>query len=290
MPRYSVRTQFFPVRKSLSRSAITRSRSRSDDIFRSGDSDYMVSLARGLHVIQVFCDDDRARLSIADVTRLSGLSRTVVSRCLYTLRELGFVSRQGRHFYLLPKVLKLGYGYVSTASLPTLAQPILERLAAETVSPSAIVVLDGPDVLYVARSMPPSYRTIIAMTVNIGHRRPAYLTASGMALLGYLPEADLRDYLASLDETETRRALDMSVRDIAARVADARRKGYALTRLIFARSVRGIAVPIRNVVGKVTAAMSIAIYNETATDEELVRRHLPGLNKAAKSLSDKLVE
>ena len=90
------------------------------EIFRSGDSDYMVSLARGLHVIQVFCDDGRGQLTIAEINRISGLSRTVVSRCLYTLQELGFVGRDGRNFFLLPKVLKLGYGYVAAADLQCL--------------------------------------------------------------------------------------------------------------------------------------------------------------------------
>ena len=118
----------------------------------------MVSLARGLHVIQAFCDGERSRLTIADITRASGLSRTVVSRCLYTLQELGFVGREGRVYYLLPKVLRLGYGYVSTASLPALAQPLLDSLTAETGSASAITVFDNTEALYVATSRPSSVR------------------------------------------------------------------------------------------------------------------------------------
>ena len=136
------------------------------EIFRSGDGDYMVSLARGLHVIQVFCNGGRSQLTIADITRNSMLSRTVVSRCLYTLQELGFVGRDGRQFFLLPKVLRLGYGYVSNASLPALAQPLLDSLTAETESASAVVVLDYDEVLYVATSRPSSVRNAVTMKRN----------------------------------------------------------------------------------------------------------------------------
>lgn len=268
----------------------TSSKSLADQIFRTGDSDYMVSLARGLHVIQVFCDDGRARLTIADVTRLSGLSRTVVSRCLYTLQELGFVGRDGRYFFLLPKVLKLGYGYVSTASLPSLAQPVLDRLTAATDSASAVVVLDGADVLYVAKASPPSYRNIVSMTVNIGHRRPAYVTASGLVLLAELPAPDVDAYFEHLDAGEVRQATGREIADIEAGVTAARLNGYALTKLIFSTSMRALSVPVYNVVGNVVAAMVLAVYDEKSTDREIVARHLPRLRKAARRLSDDLVE
>ena len=269
---------------------LANKKSLADEIFRTGDSDYMVSLARGLHVIQVFCDDGRARLTIADVTRLSGLSRTVVSRCLYTLQELGFVGREGRYFFLLPKVLKLGYGYVSTASLPTLAQPILDRLTAATDSASAVVVLDDADVLYIAKASPPSYRNIVSMTVSIGHRRPAFVTASGLVLLADLAKTDLDAYFQSLDAKEVRQTASRDIADVEDDVAAARINGYAITKLIFSTSMRALSVPVYNVVGNVVAAMVLAVYDEKSTDQEIAARHLPRLRKAARSLSDDLVE
>lgn len=269
---------------------LANKKSLADEIFRTGDSDYMVSLARGLHVIQVFCEDGRARLTIADVTRLSGLSRTVVSRCLYTLQELGFVGREGRCFFLLPKVLKLGYGYVSTASLPSLAQPLLDQLTEATDSASAVVVLDGPDVLYVAKASPPSYRNIVSMTVSIGHRRPAYVTASGLVLLANLAKPDLDAYFGTLDDQEVRQTVNRDIVDVRSDVAAARINGYALTKLIFSTSMRALSVPVYNVVGNVVAAMVLAVYDETNTDKEVLVRNLPRLRKAARSLSENLVE
>ncbi len=265
-------------------------KSLADEIYRSGDSDYMVSLARGLHVIQIFCDDGRGRLTIADITRISGLSRTVISRCLYTLRELGFIGREERKFFLLPKVLKLGYGYVSVASLPTLAQPILNKLTATTDSASAVVVLDSDDVLYVAKSSPPSGQNIVTMTVNIGHRRPASVTASGLVLLASLPKVEFDAYLERLGETGASDLPDRSISRVKQRVAEVRQNDYALSGLMFAKSMRAISVPVRNVVGNVVAAMVVAIYDEQSSDEKLLRKYLPLLQSSALSLSDRLVD
>jgi IclR family pca regulon transcriptional regulator len=261
-----------------------------DEIYRSGDSDYMVSLARGLHVIQVFCDDGRARLTIADITRLSGLSRTVVSRCLYTLQELGFVGREGRYFSLLPKVLKLGYGYVSTASLPSLAHPILNRLAERTQSAAAVVVLDGKDVLYVAKATPPSFSNVLSLNFTIGHRRRAFITGTGTVLLSHLSRPDLDSYFASLDQGEVESLAGRTVDDVRAAVERARVDGYALTPLVFSNSMRSLAVPIYNVVGNVVASMALAVYDEVSSDSEFTARHLSPLRAAVRSLSEQLVE
>lgn len=263
-------------------------KSLADEIYRSGDSDYMVSLARGLHVIQVFCDDDRGQLTIADVTRLSGLSRTVVSRCLYTLQELGFVGREGRRFFLLPKVLKLGYGYVSAASLPILAQPLLDELTQQTNSPSAVVVLEGTDVLYVAKSRPQTFRNMLTLNVHIGLRRSARITASGHVLLASLPDDQLQEYMDAIEQDSSEDGPKIS--DLKETIEQTRRDDFAIAALVFAKSMRALAVPIRNVLGEVVAAMVTAIYHETEGDDVLINQYLPVLQKYSTRLSRQLVD
>lgn len=267
-----------------------RKKSLSNEIYRSGDSDYMVSLARGLHVIQVFCEDGRRTLTIAEVTRISGLSRTVVTRCLYTLQELGFVGRERRKFFLLPKVLKLGYGYVSSDSLPTLAQPILNEMTDATQSASAVVVMDDDDVLYIARATPPSYRNIVTMTISIGHRRPAYATASGLVLLASLSDVELDAFYRRQDEGLMRANDGTTREEIEQLIARARDENFVLTKLSFMTSMRALAVPVRNVLNNVVASMALAVYDESSTDEEITRRYLPRLKAGAKSLSASLAE
>jgi len=260
------------------------------ELYRSGDSNYMVSLARGLHVIQAFCDGERSRLTIADITRASGLSRTVISRCLYTLQELGFVGREGHVYYLLPKVLRLGYGYVSTASLPALAQPLLDSLTAETGLASAVIVLDNDEALYVATSRPSSVRNAITINTTIGHRRPACVTSSGMLLLANLNPADLNTYFSRLDEDEIVQITSRTETEVRALIERAATDGYIISELPFATSMRGLAVPVRNVVDHVVAALVIAIFDTKSSDDDLAQQYLPKLNKLAKGLTDQLID
>lgn len=261
-----------------------------ENVFRSGDSNYMVSLARGLHVLQIFSEAGRQNLSVAEVTGLSGLSRSSVVRCLYTLQELGFVARDGRRYYLLPKVLKLGHGYVSTASLPIQAQPQLDALTARTDSATAIVVLDGEDVLYIARAVPSSSSNVVSINLNIGNRRPAYITASGQVLLASLDANAVQDYLDGLDNEQVLENSGRTIDEFAELIERARHDDHAFTRLVFAKSMSAVAVPVRNVIGTVVASIVIAVYDESSNDEEIVQRHLPGLKAAAQQLGEKLIE
>ncbi len=109
-------------------------------LFRGGDPDFMTSLARGLHVIRAFAGVDR-RLTIADVSRATGLTRAVVRRCLYTLRELGYAATDGRTYFLQPRILNLGYAYLSTAPVPIAAQPVLEEMSELLGEASSVAVI-----------------------------------------------------------------------------------------------------------------------------------------------------
>src|SRR5579871_3768705 len=155
-------------------------------LFRGGDPDFMTSLARGLHVIRAFAGVDR-RLTIADVSRATGLTRAVVRRCLYTLRELGYAATDGRLFFLQPRILNLGYAYLSTAAVPIAAQPVLEELSEALGETSSVAVLDDGAAVYVGRA---ATKRIMSVTLGVGSRLPIYCTALGRVLLAHLtPEA-----------------------------------------------------------------------------------------------------
>lgn len=261
----------------------------SDDLFRSGDSNYMTSLARGLHLIQAFSEDGRREMTMAELTRLCGLPRSVVSRCLYTLQELGFVGRDGHKYHLLPRVLRLGYGYVSSASLPTLAQPILNDLTERTQLASAVVVLDLDDVLYVAKAAAPR-RALVSVRVDIGHRRPAYITASGLMLLADLSDSDVDAYFARHSEAEMQLSSSRSIAELRNIIEDGRNHDYVHISLPFAASFSSVAVPVRNVLGKVEAAMVVAIYEPAGDIDSALQEVLPQLTKSANQLSEILVD
>jgi IclR family transcriptional regulator, pca regulon regulatory protein len=253
-------------------------------LFRAGDPDFMTSLARGLHVIRAFTGFDR-RLTIADVSRATGLTRAVVRRCLYTLRELGYAGTDGRTFFLQPKVLNLGYAYLSTAPMPIAAQPLLEEVSRTLDESSSVAVLEEGSVVFVARS---ATRRIMSVTLRVGSRVPSYCTALGRVLLAHLEpeqlttELEATDFRAHTKHTvPTRKKLD----DILSTV---RRQGYALNDQELEIGLRSIAVPVRNVVGEVVAAMNVGAQASRVSLREMVDTFLPVLRSAADRLGGQL--
>jgi len=148
-------------------------------------------MARGLAVIKAF-DEDHQQLTLSEVASITGLARAAARRFLLTLAELGYVRTDGRMFALTPRVLELGYAYLSSLSLPQIAEPHLERMVAEVQESASVTVLDDTDIVYVARV--PTSR-IMRVTISIGTRFPAYATSMGRVLLAGLTPAELDAYL-----------------------------------------------------------------------------------------------
>ena len=155
---------------------------------------FVQSLERGLAVIRAF-GAESPQLTLSEVARSTGLTRAAARRFLLTLAELGYVRTDGRHFALSPRVLELGYAYLSSLSLPEVAAPHLEALVAEVRESSSVSVLDGADVVYVARV--PTSR-IMRVEINVGTRFPAYATSMGRVLLAGLADGELEEGLRSV--------------------------------------------------------------------------------------------
>src|SRR5215203_4363730 len=156
------------------------------------DTNYVQSLERGLAVIRAF-DAEHRDLQLSEVARATGLTRAAARRFLLTLVQLGYVRVDGREFSLRPRVLELGYSYLSGITLPEVAQPHLESLVGRVDESSSVSVLDGDDVVYVARV---HTKRIMTVMITVGTRFPAYATSMGRVLLAHLPPAELAEYLA----------------------------------------------------------------------------------------------
>jgi IclR family pca regulon transcriptional regulator len=255
-----------------------------DGLNRGGDPDFMTSLARGLYVIRAFSGVDR-RLTIADVSRATGLTRAVVRRCLYTLKELGYAATDGRTYSLQPRVLNLGYSYLSTAPIPIAAQPVLEELSAQLGEATSVAVLDGGAAVYVARA---ATRRIVAVTLGVGSRVPAYCTALGRVLLAALPPEQTARELSRLELVAHTRFTVTSRRRLEEVVAQARAEGFAVNDQELEIGLRAIAVPVRNVVGATVAAMNVSAQASRVARRQLVEEALPLLRAAAERLGSQL--
>ena len=253
-------------------------------LFRGGDPDFMTSLARGLHVIRAFAGVDR-RLTIADVSRATGLTRAVVRRCLYTLKELGYAGTDGRMYFLQPRILNLGYAYLSTAPVPIAAQPVLEEMSEILGEASSVAVLDDGAVVYVGRA---ATKRIMSVTLGVGSRLPAYCTALGRVLLAQLTEEQVNSELAKVDFIQHTKYTVTSRRRLEEILVGVRQEGFALNDQELEIGLRSIAVPVRNVVGTVVAAMNVSTQASRVSRRELLERCLPVLRSAAEKLSSQL--
>src|SRR3954470_7163384 len=203
--------------------------------------DFVQSLERGLAVIRAF-DAEHPELTLSEVARATGLTRAAARRFLLTLVDLGYVHTDGRRFALSPRVLDLGYAYLSGLGLPDIAEPHLERLAAEVRESSSVSVLDGDDIVYVARV--PTSR-IMRVAINVGTRFPAHATSMGRVQLAGLPEAGLDAYLA---RAELRPLTSRTLTDpdaLRAELARIRAQGWALVDQELEEGLRSVAAPIR---------------------------------------------
>ncbi|MET8861379.1 IclR family transcriptional regulator [Nonomuraea sp. NPDC004580] len=245
--------------------------------------DHVQSLARGLAVIRAF-SAAQPELTLSQVARATGLSRAAARRFLITLTDLGYVRTDGRLFALTPRVLELGYAYLSSLSLPEVADPHLERLAAEVRESASVAVLDGEDVVYVARV---ATARIMRVTINIGTRFPAYCTSMGRVLLAGLPAAELDAYL---ERAELRRLTSRTIvlpAALRAELDEVRGRGWAMVDQELEEGLRSIAAPIMDRSGRTVAAVNVSTH-ASRTSLQAVRRDLlpPLLATAAKIESD----
>ena len=249
-----------------------------------GDPDFVLSLARGLRVIEAF-EGHTAGRSVADVARLTGLSRAAVRRSLKTLQVLGYAESSGPIYRLTTRVLRLGFSYLSSASLPTLAQPLLERITEAVHESSSLSVLEGDEIVYIARS---ASKRIMAVGLSVGSRLPAFCTSMGRVLLAAMSEEQFGAYLKSAQvraltpKTITDKRL---LREIVARI---RTEGFAVTDEELELGLRSIAVPVRARNGRVVAAMNVGVHAARVPSAEMIHRFLPLLQEKARALGEVL--
>lgn len=243
-------------------------------------STYVQSLARGLAVIRAF-GPESPRLSLSDVARATGMTRASARRFLLTLETEGYVRARDGLFELTPRVLELGFSYLSAQSLPELAQPHLEALSRATGESSSASVLDGGDIVYVARV---PTRRIMSVGITIGTRFPASVTSMGRVLLASLDAADLDTYFAGFTaEAYTSRTLTAEP-DLRAELTRVAEQGWSLVDGELERGLRAVAAPVRRG-ASVVAAINVSM---PATDEDAATqasRLLPHLLDAASALS-----
>ncbi|GHF14762.1 IclR family transcriptional regulator C-terminal domain-containing protein [Pseudolysinimonas yzui] len=243
-------------------------------------STYVQSLARGLAVIRAF-GAERPRLSLSDVARATDLTRASARRFLLTLESEGYVRARDGMFELTPRVLELGFSYLSAQSLPEVAQPHLEALSHAVGESSSASILDGWDIVYIARV---PTRRIMSVGITIGTRFPAYVTSMGRVLLAALSAAELDTFFEGFrgEAFTARTIVDAgALRAELDRVAD---QGWSLVDGELETGLRALAVPVARGPATVAAInVSMPATGEDPTEQAL--RLLAAMQESAAAIS-----
>lgn len=237
------------------------------------ERDIMGGLAKGLSVIETFTAE-RPRQSISEVSVASGLDRATARRCLLTLAHLGYADYDGKFFTLTPRVLRLGTACLATMPLPQLVQPLLDRLSEQIGESSSVSILDGTDIVYVARA---AQRKVMSIGLMPGSRLPAYCTSMGRVLLAALPETAATEilYQTSLLARTPRTLTDPKA--LVAEFERVRLQGHAIVDQEVELGLRSIAIPLYNSRGQTVAAMNVGVAASRAETDEMARLYLPAM-------------
>lgn len=244
-------------------------------------TDYVQSLARGLSVIRAF-DADHPRRTLSDVARATDLTRATARRFLLTLTELGYVRTDGSAFWLTPRVLELGYSYLSSLTLPDIAGPHLEALSDRVHESTSVSILDDGDVVYVARV---PVRRIMTVSITIGTRFPAFATSMGRVLLAGLSPADLDAYLANVDLTRITGRTVATPDALRAELDRVRSDGFCIVDQELEEGLRSLAAPIRDRDGAVVAAVNISTQASRYTTDAVHATLVPAAVETAAAIS-----
>jgi IclR family transcriptional regulator, pca regulon regulatory protein len=248
----------------------------------SGDPNFMTSLARGLAVIQAF-SQRQCELTVSQISTKTGFSRAAVRRCLYTLAKLGFAaSEDSRHFHLRPRVLALGHSYISSMPLAAMAQPILENVSYILHESCSVAALDRTDIVYIARA---NVTRIMSIDLVVGSRLPAFCTSMGRVLMADLPAEKLDEFLARVEFKRYTGRTVANAEKLLQILRLVQRNGYCIVDQELESGLRSMAVPIRDMAGRVVAALNVGAHAQRVSIQDLQVRFLPHLNAAAQELS-----
>jgi IclR family pca regulon transcriptional regulator len=252
----------------------------------TADKEFMTTLAKGLLVLGSF-GEQRPTMTLSQAASVTGLSRATARRVLLTLSTLGYVAQRGRVFSLAPRILELGFAYLSTQSWVDRAEPLMKELSHDVQESCSAAILQGSEIVYVAR-MPAPHR-IMSTTIAIGTRLPAFYTSLGRAQLGFLSDAEIvRRLAAALPSPATPRAL-LGPEALLERIRADHAQGYSLVDEELEKGLRSVAVPIVRRSGDNVGAINLSAHSSRSTRNDLRDRFLPKLEAIAKQISRTLL-
>jgi IclR family pca regulon transcriptional regulator len=248
-------------------------------------TDFVESLDRGLRLLQTF-GARPAPMTLSEIAGLAGLPRATARRILLTLQHGGYVSSDGKVFAPTPHVLTLAGSYLRSNQIVAVLQPVLDEIATSAQEISSLAVLDGDDVVFIARGSP---TRMFSGGADIGYRLPGFCTAVGRVLLGRLTDAELKTRLSAIKRDALTPHTVIDPKRLSAVIIADRTRGYSLVDREAEPHFRSIAVPVKRYDGTIVAAINIGAHVDRVSTEEMVKRFLPLLREGADSVKSMLL-
>lgn len=251
---------------------------------RTPGDGYVQSFARGLEVIRSF-SASAPRQTLTEVAERSGLSRAGARRILLTLEALGYVHTEGKLFSLSPRILDLGFAYLSSMPIWSVAEPVMQALVTKVRESCSAAVLDGTDIVYVLRV--PTHK-IMSISIGVGSRLPAHCTSLGRVLLSKLAPDELMQTLNRSDLSARTRFSATDINDIAARISQVAKQGWSLVNQELEEGLVSLAAPITSRTGQTVAAINISGQANRTSAKVMQETMLAELLAAARDISQLL--
>jgi len=242
--------------------------------------DLIEGLGKGLRVIEAF-DDDHARLTAGEAAARAGITRTAARRHLLSLVHFGYAASDGKQFWLAPRVLRLGQSYLGAARLPRLVQPFIQRVSMQCGETVNLSVLDGHEVVYLARSSPPRW---VSIGYQVGVRVPAHVVTPGVVMLATRSDEEISAWIKAHDFVGFTAHTVTDKARFRAEVREAREHDYWTTGQQLDPALRGLAVALKDRKGACKGAISVTVPSANHAEKQLVDKLLPLLRDAAQTL------
>ena len=249
-------------------------------------ADFIEGMAKGMAILESF-DTERQRLNATLAAQRAGMTRAAARRHLLTLTHLGYLETDAGYFWLSSKVLRFSGSYLASARLPRVVQPTLSRLAMHSTESFSVVVLDGEQVVIVARS---GSTRVLAYGLHLGARLPAHATSTGRVLLAAKRKSDFNAWMKEegrSGDRELPRLTSHTVVDpkkFRAVIEQVRADDFCVAREEHELGVHALAVPLRNMQGRTVAALNVVASPQRLEVGVLQRDLLPLLLDAAREL------
>lgn len=244
------------------------------------DKEFMTTLAKGLAVLDSF-GRQRPTMTLSEAAQIADLSRATARRVLRTLTELGYVEQQGRDFSLSPRILNLGFAYLSAQNWIDRVQPLMKELSERLGESCSASILQGTEIVYVARF---SGQRIMSAALSVGSRLPAFHSSMGRAQLGFLDEAEIWRRLRSVKVESYTPSTITDLQALLDRVKTDREQGFSIVDEELERGLRSIAVPVADREGQAVGAINLSTHTTRTTRNEMRAKFLPELKRIAEQL------